>query len=128
MIKKYRVVFLGLRENEEDFKREMSKLGVSSETVDHIIQKAPVEMKGEMTLGGARQYAEAIQNAGGKVNIQESGSFEEPDRLEKPFEIKSFESFTMCPECGLKQLKTEACVKCGFRLDERSEGSEEDEG
>jgi ribosomal protein L37E len=29
------------------------------------------------------------------------------------------ESFTLCPECGHKQAKAEACVRCGFILESR---------
>ncbi len=122
MIKKYRVVFLGLLESEEYFRLGMSRLGVSPPAVEQIMQKAPVVIKGEMTLGNARPYADAIQNAGGRVNIQECGLFEEPDRINRSFEIKTLEHFTMCPECGYKQLKAKACVKCGFIFSRRGNG------
>ena len=124
MTKKYRIVFLGLFESEEDFKLSMSRLGVSPEAIEQMIQRAPIVIKGEMTLGDARQYADAIQYAGGRVNIQECGVFEEPDQINRPFEIKTLENFTMCPECGFKQLKAEACVKCGhiFSKSEKKRG------
>jgi hypothetical protein len=116
MNKKYRVVFLGLIEREEDFTSRMSRLGVSSEAVQQIIQRAPIVLKRNMTLGDAREYADAIQYAGGRVNIQEHGFFEKPDRINRLFDIKPLENFTMCPRCGYKQLKEKACVKCGFLL------------
>jgi hypothetical protein len=94
-------------ENEEAFKKRMSNLGVSIPMVDQMIHKAPVILKGDMTLREARQYADAVQLAGGKVNIQEHGLFEE-------LHIKLLEDFIMCPECGYKQLREKACVKCGY--------------
>ena len=114
MVKKYRIIFLGLLQSLQCFKERMSTFGIPSTTVEQIVQKAPVVLKAELTLADARQYAEAVQLAGGKVNIQEQGLFEEPDRPSKSVEIKPFEYFTMCPECGYKQPKGEACVKCGY--------------
>ncbi|KPK18580.1 MAG: hypothetical protein AMK69_24760 [Nitrospira bacterium SG8_3] len=113
MTKKYRVLFLGLVGNEEAFKARMSKLGASMPTVDLMISKAPVILKGGMTLKEARQYADAVQLAGGKVNIQEQGLFEEPETMKRSLHIKPLEDFVMCPECGYKQLRERACVKCG---------------
>lgn len=114
MVKKYRIIFLGLLESLQCFKERMSTFGIPSTTVEQIVQKAPVVLKAELTLADARQYAEAVQLAGGKVNIQEQGLFEEPDRPRKSVEVKPFEYFTMCPECGYKQPKGETCVKCGY--------------
>ncbi|MFH1351102.1 MAG: hypothetical protein ABII26_09190 [Pseudomonadota bacterium] len=122
MTKKYRVVFMGLLKDEEDFKHNMSRLGVSPETAELIIRRAPIVLQGNMTLGNARQYAEAIQDAGGRVKLHEHGFFEEADKISNPMPIKSFESFVMCPQCGCKQLKAEICIKCGFKLDEPVNG------
>jgi hypothetical protein len=122
MDKKYRIVFLGLLKNREDFADAMSRLGVSPLTVDEMIQKAPVILKRDMTLREAREYADAVQFAGGKVNIQEYGFFEDPGRFHKSLDIEPFENFTACPECGHKQLKGESCVKCGFVFNSEQEG------
>jgi len=124
MNKKYRVVFLGLVESEEDFKQGLFRLGISPATTEQIIHKAPVVLKEGMTLGDARHYADAIQYAGGKVNIKEHGLLEEERRIDKSLNIKTFENFTMCPECVYKQLKAEACVKCGLPLKEGETGRE----
>lgn len=122
MDKKYRVVFLGLFESKADFVQGMSMLGVPPAIVEDILQKVPVVLKRDMTLGDARQYADAVQDAGGKVNIQEHGHFEETKRINKPFDIKPLENFIMCPECGYKQLKAEACLKCGLIFKEGAAG------
>ncbi len=116
MEKKYRIVFLGLRENLAEFKESMFGLGVSADVVDRFVNKAPVVLKGNMTLGEAREYAEAVQRAGGRVNIQESGFFEKSFSRDKSPEIKPLGKFTMCPECGFKQLKAAFCDRCGFPL------------
>lgn len=118
MDKKYRVVFLSLVENEKDFQQEMSKLGVAPPMIEQMINKAPVILKGDLTLEDAERYADAVQHAGGRVKVQEHGSSEEQERTNTFIEIKPLESFTMCPECGFKQLKGDACVKCGFVLKE----------
>jgi len=124
MTKKYRVVFLGLIGSEEAFKDRMSKLGVSSPTIEQVIQKAPVILKGKMTLKDARHYADAVQLAGGKVNIQEHGLFEEPEGINRSLNIQPLENFIMCPECGYKQLKEKACVKCGYVFERGEIGRE----
>ena len=114
MDKKYRIVFLAPLRGTEEFSQGMSRLGVGLSAIEEIIRKAPVVLKGGMTLRQARAYADAVQDAGGRVNIQEHGFFEEPRQLRNEVEIKPLEKFTACPECGFKQLKGSACVKCGF--------------
>jgi len=118
MTKKYRVVLLGVLGDKLDFELKMSEFGVSPGAIEQIVHKVPVILKGDMTLRDARQYADTIQHAGGRVNIQEHGLFEEPERVNRPLNIEPLEHFTMCPECGFKQLKTEACEKCGYRFNE----------
>lgn len=114
MDKQYRIVFLGLLRGQEEFAQGMARLGLGLSIAEEMIQKAPVVLKGGMTLKEARAYADAVQEAGGRVNIQEHGFFEEPRQLRKDLEIKPLENFTACPECGYKQLKRDACTKCGF--------------
>ena len=101
----------------EAFKDRMASLCVPAETVDKMITGAPIILRGDLTLGDARRYADAVQDAGGRVTIQEHGYFDESRRMNTSVSIASFQEFTMCPECGLKQMKGEACVKCGFRFD-----------
>jgi hypothetical protein len=120
--KKYRVVFLSLKGTLGNFKEGMSKLGVDAAIVDRVVQKAPVILKGDMTLGDARKYADAVFHAGGRVNIQEHGVFDQPMRSSKPLDIKSLGKFTMCPECGYKQLKAACCERCGFLLFQQGGG------
>jgi len=112
--KTYRVVLLGRMEEKQDFEEKMEKLGFSTESVRDLIEKAPSALKAGLLLGEAREYAEAVQEAGGKVNIQEDGISEEFTRVHPPIEIRSLQDFTMCPECGHRQIKAQACVKCGF--------------
>jgi len=47
MAKRYRVVFMGVRKGDADFKTEMGGLGVAPETVAEILAKAPVILKEE---------------------------------------------------------------------------------
>jgi ribosomal protein L32 len=122
VMKKYRVLFLGLVGNEEAFRARMSKLGASIPNVDLMISKAPVILKGDMTLREARQYADAVQLAGGRVNIQEHGLFKEQERMHRSLHIKPLEDFVMCPECGYKQLRERACVKCGYIFGKETTG------
>ena len=114
MNKKYRVVFLGLISPENDFKDKMARFGVSPEQSAQLIEMAPIILKDDMPFGYARQYADAVQYAGGKVNIIENGIFDEEKAASRTMKIKSLENFIMCPECGQKQLKTKACIKCGW--------------
>lgn len=115
MVKKYRVLFQGLIEKDKEvFKAGMVRLGAPAGIVDKMFEKAPVIMKGDLTLGDARRYADAVQDAGGRVTIQEHGHFEESRRMNASVSIPPFQEFTMCPECGLKQPKGETCAKCGF--------------
>jgi ribosomal protein L32 len=108
-MKKYRVVFVGLVGGEDQFKIGMSHLGVSLSVSEMILKKAPVILKDGMTHSAAKCYAHAIQKAGGLVKLQ--------GHVDKA-QIKPLESFTMCPQCGYKQLKAETCVKCGFYISE----------
>jgi ribosomal protein L32 len=117
--KTYRVLLLGRIEEKQDFEEKMENLGFSSGSVRDLIAKAPSALKVGLPLGEAREYAEAVQEAGGKVNIQEDGVSEEFKRLHPPMEIRSLKDFTMCPECGHRQIKADACVKCGFLFFEK---------
>jgi rubredoxin len=115
MARRYRIVFMGLTETEPQFITGMSsRFGVSQRTVKQILENAPMVLKKHLTLGEAREYAEALQRVGGKVHIQEHGESEQPERERVCAEIKSFGDFTVCPECGFTQLKADSCVKCGF--------------
>ena len=122
MEKRYKVVFLGLVKTEDYFKEGMSRLGMSPTEVERIIIDAPVILKEDMTIGIARRYADDIMQAGGKVNIEEYGFFkDDPEKKTRPLKFEPLESFTMCPQCGHKQLKAEQCVKCGFVLSEKTQ-------
>ena len=116
MARTYRIVFLELMDTEEQFIAGMSsRFGVDPARAKHIIENAPMVLKKGLTLGEARDYAEAVQRAGGKVHIQEHGESEGPERERGVLGgIRSFGDFTLCPECGFTQLKAETCVKCGF--------------
>lgn len=94
----------------------MARLGVQLDAVDRMLSNAPIIMKGELTLGAARRYADAVQEAGGKVRIEECGSFDDSRRISRSVHIALFKEFTMCPECGFKQQKGEKCVKCGYPI------------
>jgi hypothetical protein len=122
MEKRYKLVFLGLVKTEDYFKEGMSRLGMSPTEVERIIIDAPVILKEDMTIGIARRYADDIMQAGGKVNIEEYGFFEDdPEKRTRALKFEPLESFTMCPQCGHKQLKAEQCVKCGFVLSEETQ-------
>ncbi len=113
MTKTYRVVLLGRLEEKQDFEEKMEKLGFAPDHLQGLIAEAPSALKVGLPLGEAREYAEAVQQAGGKVNILEDGVSEEVKRQRSPMEVRSLKDFTMCPECGHRQIKSEACVKCG---------------
>mgnify|MGYP006278525203 CR=1 FL=1 len=116
MMKTYRVVFQGLRSQEAVFRECMVQLGVGPDTVDRMLSRAPVPIKQDLTLRDARAYAEAIQEAGGRVCIQEHGELlEDASALSTPT-VRPLESFTRCPECGLKQERAATCARCGCRL------------
>ncbi len=114
MTKKYRVIFQGLGEDRERFKSRMARLGVRPDSVDLMIEKAPVIMKQGLSFELSMRYANAVRKAGGIAEVLECTDLE---RTEDPaVSIASFTDFVMCPQCGLKQHKARHCVKCGFRL------------
>lgn len=94
----------------------MCALGTPRETVREILLQVPAILKGNITLGEARQYAESVQQAGGRVSIHEDGAFEDLPKT-KPMVVRPFNHFTMCPQCGHKQAKSAACIRCGFLFD-----------
>jgi hypothetical protein len=112
--KKYRVTFFGITADPGIFRQNMAKLGVSGSTLDKYIEKAPVVLKRDLTLADARRYAEAIMNAGGLVNIQETGEFPESKSPPERSIISSDQDFSLCPNCGFKQKKGDFCVRCGW--------------
>jgi len=115
MAKKYRVALFGISADIEEFRRNMARLGVSGATLDKYIKRTPVVLKKNLRLEEARRYAEAIINAGGLVNIQETGEFPDDSSVEQ-MRIPSSQNFLLCPNCGFKQEKEDFCVRCGFNL------------
>ena len=116
-VKVYRVVFQGLLLPEAEFRGQMTGLGVEPGSVDRMLARAPIAMKQGLTLGQARQYADAVQAAGGRVAIEEHGrTHVDPSAPARPA-IRPLRQFTMCPQCGLKQLKTGSCERCGCPLE-----------
>ena len=112
----YRVVFLGLSEKEDAFKAGMERFGVTTSLTEEMIQKAPVVLKGGLTLSAAQRYGAAVQKAGGRIVIQSYGNSGSPPVRHSWASIEPMENFTMCPECGYKQHKTLRCLRCGSAL------------
>ncbi len=114
MDKRYRVIFSSLLKEEDHFKHQMLRLGVSEEVTKDIVKKAPVILKRRLSLREARIYADAIFQAGGKatIHVEDNGN----DRVEDGSSsgIITMKNFIMCPRCGQKQVRSEACVRCGF--------------
>lgn len=116
MSKIYRVALFGITVDTEVFRQNMARLGVSASTLDKYINKAPVVLKRDLRLADARRYAEAIINAGGLVNIQETGEIPEAKAPPERGITSSPQDFALCPNCGFKQKKGDFCVRCGFDL------------
>jgi len=114
--KKYRVVLIGVKIEEEVFRQNMARLGVSGSTLEDYMKKVPVVLRRELELADARKYAEAIISAGALVHIQETGDFPETAPPHERICPPSKEEFLICHNCGLKQKKGNYCVKCGFDL------------
>ena len=119
MVKKYRVTLFGLKTEKAVFRKNMAKLGVYGSMLDKYIEKAPVVLKRNLRLEEARKYSDAIINAGGFVNIQETGEFPNKSSFEKK-SIYSKEDFIICPNCGFKQEKRDFCARCDFDLNPSS--------
>jgi hypothetical protein len=117
MTKRYRILFQGVLQDEEAFKARMRGLGTPSDVVDGLLGRAPVVVKSDLTLGDARRWAEQIQQAGGRVTIQEDGLQEDRSRCRHLFSFAGLSAFTVCPVCGLKQLRRAGCERCGTRLE-----------
>ena len=114
MAKKYRVIFHGLSGNKEQFTARMIYLNARPELVDKIINGAPVILKEGLSLEISMRYASVVQKAGGRVEIQEYEQHKNP--VVHKISIAPFNDFTMCPECGKKQLKRQSCIRCGCTL------------
>jgi hypothetical protein len=114
--KQYRVVLLGIMNDEETFRNNMVKLKVSYTDLDKYIKNTPVVLKRDLRLADARKYADAIINAGGLVNIQETGEFPETRSPTKKRITSPGQDFVVCPNCGFKQKKEDFCVRCEFDL------------
>ena len=120
MNKTYLVLFQGLTEQEDYFKNRMLSLGVSSETAETIVRKAPVILKSGMSAHKVKQYATAFRKAGAKVTIMlEHRDSEETSMGSPSISIPTFGDFTMCPECGMKQPRGKSCERCGYTFIEK---------
>jgi hypothetical protein len=102
--------------DQKTFRNNMAKLGVSYNDLDKYIKNAPVVLKRDLRLADARKYADAIINAGGLVNIQETGEFPETRSATERRITSPAQDFVLCPNCGFKQKNQDFCVRCGFDL------------
>ena len=127
MSKKFRVLFSGLTVTQEAFKNEMTRLGAPPDKVDIMLERAPIVLKDGMTGDEAERYADAVQKAGGRVTVQEYDDADTTNAAQKPLFIAPFEDFTMCPECGLEQIKGERCIRCGFQFREEEQVKEKED-
>lgn len=116
MAKKYRVVLLGIRLDREIFRQNMARLGVPDSALDKYMKKVPAVLKRDLSLADARRYAETIINAGGLVNIQETGEFPETESPAETINRSSSQDLAICPNCGFKQKKEDLCGRCGWSL------------
>ena len=114
MDKHYKIIFSNLLKDKVYFKSQMILLGVSEEISEEIIAKAPVILKKNLSPGEARRYADALFEAGGRVIIQVEGSLDNSEKNGPSPGIVTLKHFIMCPQCGHKQVKSEACIKCGY--------------
>ncbi len=115
MSKTYLVLFQGLTGQKDFFKNRLLSLGVSSETAETIVKKAPVILKSGMSAEKVRPYATAFREAGARVTIIQEFGNSENSNMESPLiSIPTFNDFTMCPECGMKQPKGKSCERCGY--------------
>lgn len=115
MAKTYRVVFLELRAAEDEFREHMRGLGADDVKVEQILTHAPLVIRRDLSLKTARRYAEAVEEAGGRVCIQEHGNCDDKED-NRGWAIRTLDQFTMCPECGFKQVKANFCIRCGHAL------------
>jgi hypothetical protein len=115
--KNYCLVFLGLLETHEIFTQKMRSFGFSSSDIESIIASPPIPFRKGLTLREAREYADAVQFAGGRVNVREEEPEPRQERAGKSVVIPPMESFTLCPQCGHKQAKAQTCARCGFILE-----------
>jgi hypothetical protein len=120
MSKTYLVLFQGLTEQENFFKNRMLSLGVSFETAETILRKAPVILKSGMSAEKVKKYATAFREAGARVTIMREHGNSEESAMESPsISIPTFGDFTMCPECGMKQPRGRSCERCGYTFIEK---------
>ncbi len=116
MDKRYRVIFSSLLTEEDHFKHRMLRLGVSEEVTRDIVKRAPVILKRDLSLREARAYADAIFQAGGKAVIHVEDRGNEGMENGSSSGILTMKNFIMCPRCGQKQVRSEACVRCGINF------------
>jgi hypothetical protein len=115
MAKTYQILFLDIIGEKEEFRQRLCGLGADSTKVDQILNNTPLVIRRGLSLKIARMYAEAIQEAGGRVSIQEHGSIDD-DVQNHGQVIRTLDQFTMCSECGFKQVKASFCIRCGRPL------------
>ena len=61
MVKKCCVLFQKLSAEKGTFKIAMVRLGVTPDIVEQMIRKAPIILKGDLSLEAARRYADAVR-------------------------------------------------------------------
>lgn len=116
--KTFCLILLGLLETPDVVSQRVIRLGLLSDDIERMAARAPFTFKRGLTLKEAREWADAFQFAGARVTVREEGTIIDRRRGRKSL-IQPLESFTMCPQCGHKQLKAETCSRCGSALQGR---------
>ena len=85
--KKYRLLFTGLIDDRDIFRKKMAQKGVKHSLVDQMLSEAPVldQFSNGESKGGDRPLA-------------------------------PMSHFLPCPRCGLIQPEADVCPRCGFDL------------
>lgn len=98
--------------------QKMARLGVDHGQADEIISRSPIILKEGLDSDAARRYADAVQDAGGRVVIKDNGRADERKLSGQPLVITPFRGFIMCHKCGHKQPKGSICEKCLSKISE----------
>ncbi len=113
---RYEVVTKGIMdgENSEEVRARLAKL-IKNKNVnlDPIIDKAELVVKKNLDLESAKKYRDGFHRAGVICELRR-----QDDILEA----------MVCPNCGFRQPKAEACIRCGIMIEKYKGGHKTEVG
>ena len=119
----YKVIVQGIGEGQspKEVKEKLSALlKMAPEQIDHLFEKAPVEVKKGLDRATALKLKSILESTGALCGIEITKRWDhKPSKAQIQLAGASLEENKrtfVCPKCGFRQRPSDTCVRCGIMV------------